>query len=171
MKTLIIAGSPRADMYSDRIADLIKEKTDGNIIHLRKMKIGYCHACDYCKDVREGECIQRDDMTPLYSELRTAGTIALVSPVYWWQVTAQMKTFIDRLYAFTKDDWKDKKFVVILNGGADNNDIEFDILKQAFDEMFSYLGVSYSFLSVGTEDENAWEMNKERVRAFIENNF
>ncbi len=171
MKTLIIAGSPRADMYSDRIADLIKEKTDGNIIHLRKMKIGYCHACDYCKDVREGECIQRDDMTPLYSELRAAGTIALVSPVYWWQVTAQMKTFIDRLYAFTKDDWKDKKFVVILNGGADNNDIEFDILKQAFDEMFSYLGVSYSFLSVGTEDENAWEMNKERVRAFIENNF
>lgn len=170
MKTMIITASPRADMYSDRIADMIKDRTQGEIVHLRKLKIGYCHACDYCKDVRKGECIQHDDMSDLYRDIRNADTVALVSPVYWWQVTAQMKTFIDRLYALGEDDWREKKFVVILNGAAENDDKEFKILHSAFDEMFTYLGVPYSFLAVGTSDEEAWEKNRRMVKEFIEEN-
>lgn len=170
MNTLIIAASPREGMYSDRIADIVKEKTEGIIVHLRKLKIGFCHACDYCKTMKEGECIQTDDMTALYYAIRSADRVVLLSPVYWWQVTAQMKTFMDRLYALRAEDWKNKKFIVILNGAAENDDKEFVILKEAFDEMFSYLGVPYSYLGVGTEDEEAWKKNEDMVRKFIMDN-
>lgn len=171
MDTLIIAGSPRKDMYSDRIAKLINKKTDGKVVHLREKKISPCHACEYCHEVRKGECIQRDDMTELYAEFRGADTIVLVSPIYWWQVTAQMKTFMDRLYALGEDDWKGKKAVVILNGGAEDNDVEFIILHNAFKEMFDYLGVEYSFLGLGTSSEDDWNKKQKKLEDFINSNF
>ena len=99
MNTLIIAGSPREGMFSDRIADISKDITQGKLVHLRKERINPCHACDYCKDINKGECIQKDDMQPLYKDIIDADTIVIVSPIYWWQVTAQTKLFIDRLYA------------------------------------------------------------------------
>lgn len=154
-------------MYSDRIAAIAEEKTGGKIIHLREKKINVCHACGYCREIREGECIQKDDMTQIYQDFLASDTVFLISPVYWWQVTAQMKTFIDRLYAFKRDDWKGKKFVVILNGAASDDDVEFRILHDAFREMFSYLGVEYSFLGVGTEDEEDWNRKKGKIGEFI----
>lgn len=168
MNTLIISSSPRKGMFSDRIAEIVKEKSDGKIVHLREKKIGVCHACDYCKEIKKGLCIQSDDMTTLYDDFRSSDTIFLISPIYWWQVNAQMKLFIDRLYALESIDWKDKKVVVILNGAAEDNDVEFTILKNAFDEMFSYLGVEHAFLGVGTSDENDWANKIEKVSSFIE---
>lgn len=167
MKTLIVASSPRKDMYSDRIASLIKDETNGLIIHLREKRIGYCSACEYCHEVRKGECIQKDDMFDILQLFKNADRIYLVSPIYWWQVTAQMKTFIDRLYALEKDDWRDKKISVILNAGAEDDDVEFSILKKAFAEMFNYLGVDYSFLGVGTSSEEEWTKKKDKIQSFI----
>ncbi len=168
MNTLIITSSPRKGMFSDRIAEIVKEKSGGKIVHLREKKIGLCHACDYCKEIKTGRCIQTDDMTPLYDDFRSSDTIFLISPIYWWQVNAQMKLFIDRLYALDNIDWKDKKVVVILNGAAEDSDIEFTILKNAFDEMFSYLGVEHAFLGVGTNDESDWSNKIEKVSSFVD---
>ena len=169
MKTLIITSSPRKGMFSDRIAEIVKEKSGGEIVHLRDKKIGVCHACDYCREIKKGECIQRDDMTPIYDCLRSCDTIFLLSPIYWWQVNAQMKLFIDRLYALENIDWKDKKVVVILNGAAEDSDVEFKILNNAFDEMFSYLDVEHAFLGVGTNDERDWAKKIEKVSSFVDN--
>ena len=88
MNTLIIASSPRKGMFSDRIAEIVKNKTNGSIIHLREKKIGVCHDCDYCKEINKGSCIQSDDMTSLYEDFKSADTIFLISPIYWWQVNA-----------------------------------------------------------------------------------
>lgn len=171
MNTLIVTGSPRRNMFSDRIAEEIRKKTNGTVIHLRDRRISPCRACEYCHTKGSGECAIKDDMTPLYTLFREADSIVLVSPVYWWQVTAQMKTFIDRLYAVGHDEWKGKKAVVIVNGGAEDDDVEFRILQDAFSEMFSYLSVDFRYLGVGTTDEKAYEKESERLRLFIEENF
>lgn len=168
MNSLIIASSPRKGMFSDRIAEIARIRTNGSIVHLREKKIGPCHACDYCKEIKKGSCIQSDDMTSLYSDFKKAETIYLISPIYWWQVNTQMKQFIDRLYAMEDIAWKDKKVVVILNGAADDNDREFKILEEAFNEMFEYLGVEHTFLGVGTTDENDWEKKRDKINSFIE---
>ncbi len=171
MNTLIVTGSPRRNMFSDRIAEEIRKKTNGTVIHLRDRRISPCRACEYCHTKGSGECAIKDDMTPLYTLFSEADSIVLVSPVYWWQVTAQMKTFIDRLYAVGHDEWKGKKAVVIVNGGAEDDDVEFRILRDAFSEMFSYLSVDFRYLGVGTTDEKAYEKESERLRLFIEENF
>lgn len=170
MKTLIITGSPRKGMYSDRIATVIKEIKGGDIVHLREKKISPCRGCDACKRNDGALCIYRDDMAPLYEEFTSSDTVVLLSPVYWWQVTAQMKTFIDRLYALPHEAWKGRKYVVILNGAAENDDNEFRILHDALREMFDYLGVEYRFLGVGTTDDEAFTRNLPLIESFIEEN-
>lgn len=171
MNTLIIAGSPRDGMYSDRIASLCEEIVKGKLIHLREKRINVCHACDYCKEIKKGECIQKDDMTQLYRDVVSSDTIVIVSPIYWWQVTAQTKTFIDRLYALDYSLLENKKLVVILNGGESNdNDKEYSILHDAFIEMASYLKMDLHYLGVGTGSEDDWRNKKERINSWIKEN-
>lgn len=171
MNTLIIAGSPREGMFSDRIADISKDITQGKLVHLRKTRINPCHACDYCKDINKGECIQKDDMQPLYKDIIDADTIVIVSPIYWWQVTAQTKLFIDRLYALDYSLLEGKRFVVVLNGGESNdNDREYKILHDAFYEMASYLKMELKYLGVGTRSEEDWTNKKDKIKLWLETN-
>ena len=170
MSTLIISSSPRKGMYSDRMADMVKEMKGGEIVRLREKKIAPCLACEYCNRKEGNLCIQKDDMTALYDAFRKADTLVLLSPIYWWQVNAQMKAFMDRLYALGHEDWKGKKVAVILNGGAEDDDVEFRILHDAFSEMFDYLGVDFRYLGIGTVDEEAFDKKKDRIRSFIEEN-
>ena len=46
MSTLIVTGSPREGMYSDRMGEMYRKITDGKLYHLRDYKIGPWHACD-----------------------------------------------------------------------------------------------------------------------------
>lgn len=41
----------------------------------------------------------KDDMQPLYKKIEDAQGVIFATPVYWFNVSAQMKLFIDRTYA------------------------------------------------------------------------
>ena len=128
--TVIIAGSPRKGMYSDRIAERFAGLTDAEIIYARNLRIGPCRACGYCKGAGNGTCVQKDDMPSVLESIRTSDGIALISPVYWWQTTAQIKLVIDRLYALRDGELKGKKLAVIMNGEAEDSDAEYRILSE-----------------------------------------
>ena len=86
-------------------------------IFLNDLEIKPCQAecSDYCK--KNGYCKINDDMTPLYDKLFENDIIILATPVYWYGPSAQLKTFIDRWYAFCHPRYvqkmKGKKFVLI----------------------------------------------------------
>ncbi|MBQ0070612.1 MAG: flavodoxin family protein [Spirochaetales bacterium] len=167
MSTLIVTGSPREGMFSDRMAAMLSSMTGDAVHHLRGKNIGPCHACGYCKEINPGNCIQKDEMKAFYKEIAKADTIAIFSPIYWWQVTAQTKLFIDRLYALDGDLWKEKKFIIVVNGGADDDDKEFELLHDIFDEMFSFCGSEYHFLGIGTKDEKDFTEKEARIKEFL----
>lgn len=167
MKALIVAGSPRKGMYSDRLSEMYKTLTDGKLVYLRTLSASPCRGCDYCKEINEGECIQKDDMSLLYNDFRSSDTLAIFSPVYWWEVTAQTKLFIDRLYAMPHSEWKDKKFVVVVNGEAEDDDREYQILHDAFSEMADYVGAKLYFLGVGTPNDKEFEKKSSKVLDFL----
>ncbi len=54
-----------------------------------------CDACQTCRDI--GQCAITDDGDKLYQAVKDADGVILGSPVYFQGVTAQMKTFIDRV--------------------------------------------------------------------------
>ena len=163
--TVVIAGSPRKGMYSDRLAEAYSSrKENSEIIYARSLKAGPCKACEYCHGKGNGICVQKDDMADALERIRKADEIALFSPIYWWQVTSQMKLVIDRLYAMNHKEWEGKKLTVVLNGAAEDDDREFALLRDLFKEMTDYLKLDFTFLGVGTTDDAAFEKAMEKVK-------
>lgn len=164
----IIAGSPRKGRYSDRIAEKVRETAGGDIIYARDLAIKPCIACGYCKGKGDGRCFQDDDMQDVLGRIRQSDTLILISPVYWWQMTGTIKLAVDRLYAIKGSEWKGKKLAVIMNGEADPDDREYELLRDQFKEMADYLGTEYKFLGVGTPegDEEAFNSVLNAVKEF-----
>ena len=87
-KTAIVNGSSRNDGHSAIIAQLIKDKTNGEVFHLADYQIGYF---DYDNAHIE------DDFIPFIETLIEYPVWVLVTPVYWYSMSAQMKTWLDRM--------------------------------------------------------------------------
>ncbi|MGN0907242.1 MAG: flavodoxin family protein [Bullifex sp.] len=153
-KTLIVTGSPRrgtTDALASALQDLIGPGC--TLIKIRDCRIGPCFGCDACHRNENHTCVQKDDFALILEKLKEADVLILMSPVYYWSVTAQLKCFIDRFYSFK--DWKGKELKVILNGGAATDDVEYELLKRQFEEMTSFLGIPLTgFLAFEAYQDN-----------------
>jgi multimeric flavodoxin WrbA len=61
-----------------------------------------CEGCRACFDT--GKCKIEDDMQDLYEKLLKADAIIFGTPVYFWDMTAQAKTIIDRTFALNRPE-------------------------------------------------------------------
>ena len=68
------------------------------IVCLREKKIGYCVNCDSCRK-NKTDCVIQDDAKEIVAKALDCDVLVLATPVYFYNVTAQMKTLIDRFYA------------------------------------------------------------------------
>lgn len=57
-----------------------------------------CIGCEKCKTA-DGECVFTDDMKKLSPALLSADAVVFVSPIYYYDINAQIKAVIDRFYA------------------------------------------------------------------------
>lgn len=98
-KILIISASPRkngnSDLLCDRFAQGAEEKGhETEKVFLPSKNIGYCRGCGVCNTTRK--CVQKDDMEEILDKMVNADVIVLATPVYFYSMDGQMKTFIDR---------------------------------------------------------------------------
>jgi multimeric flavodoxin WrbA len=99
-KVLIVSASPRKGGNSDLLCDQFLRGAEeaGNQaekIFLRDKKINYCTGCGTCFNEGKG-CIQKDDMKNILEKMVAADVIVMATPVYFYTMNGQMKTFIDR---------------------------------------------------------------------------
>ena len=122
-RILVIDGSPRPGKNTDRLCDAFIQGAEaaGNTavkFRVAGKKIGGCIHCMQC--YKNGPCAQKDDMIPLYDEIERADMIVLASPIYFWQITAQTKAVIDRMYAlYVAGRFKAKDTAAIFVSGGD----------------------------------------------------
>ena len=101
MKIVMLTGSPHRKGTSALLADefIAGATAKGHSVvrfDAAFEKVGPCQACYYC-DKHNGECIQKDAMRKILPEILSADMIVLVTPLYYFQMTAQLKTVLDRL--------------------------------------------------------------------------
>ena len=141
MKIVVLKGSPRRSGNSNWLADqFIKGAAEAghevSEFDCTKHKVGGCLACNACG--MNGPCVQKDDFAPLREELLAADAIVLATPIYYFGVSAQLKTVIDRFYSINAVIGG-KKSVFIATMG--NPDIQVgDSAKMMYDKMVAYLG-------------------------------
>ncbi|MDY6430274.1 MAG: flavodoxin family protein, partial [Bacilli bacterium] len=99
-KVLIISSSLRAKSNSDLIAKQIQigaldKGHDVELLSLKGKKINYCIGCFSCAST--GKCVFKDDVADILAKVKEAESIVFVSPIYYYEMSGQMKTLIDRM--------------------------------------------------------------------------
>jgi len=102
MKMLVLLGSPRKAGNSDTLARLIGKSVEeggGTVeyVYLNDLSLRACQGCGGCE--KSGVCVVKDDMGPIFDAVDQADRILLVSPVYFYGLSAQCKIFGDRMQA------------------------------------------------------------------------
>lgn len=115
-QVLVISSSPRKAGNSDLLCDEFVKGAEsaGHVVEkvfLRDKKINYCTGCGACYDTKV--CSQRDDMGEILEKMISADVIVLASPIYFYTMCGQLKTFIDRCCA-RYTELSDKEFYYIL---------------------------------------------------------
>ncbi|MEW6427913.1 MAG: flavodoxin family protein [Thermodesulfobacteriota bacterium] len=103
MKGLAILGSPRKGGNSEILLDAFlagarEEGGEAEIVRVNDLLFRPCQNCGGC--ARTGQCVLRDDLTPVYERIENAAWLAVCSPIYFYGVSAQTKMFIDRMQAY-----------------------------------------------------------------------
>ena len=122
-KWIAVIGSPRRGKNTEELTDYIvrglKEKNiDVEKYFLDSMNISTCNGCEYC--INAGMCNIQDDITEIIEQMKIADGYIFASPSYNYNMTAQMKAFLDRTFCLNdySDGWKsrlslNKKAIVV----------------------------------------------------------
>lgn len=100
-KILVVVGAGHKKGNTDQLADAFIKGAEEAGNHVTKVFLGGkdirpCIGCNGC--MRVGKCIQKDDMQSIYEMYNESDMIVLASPLYFWQISGLLKTFIDRLF-------------------------------------------------------------------------
>lgn len=68
------------------------------------MDIHGCKGCFGGHSSRACPCVQRDDMDKIYPAVRACDVVVLASPLYYWNMSGQLRTAVDRLFALEEGD-------------------------------------------------------------------
>ncbi len=110
MKVVALLGSPRLKGNSATLAQrfLARAEEQGQkpIVHkLGSLNYKGCVGCYACKTTRE-DCILADDLTQVLADVATADVLVLATPVYFGDVTSQLKGFIDRTFSYFTPEYR-----------------------------------------------------------------
>ncbi len=116
----IFSCSPRSGGNSDAAATFFREgirQAGGRsqLFYLRDFIIHPCLGCMRCAQAPRGECYlaEEDQSAPLFQALLSAPGIFISTPIYFYHLPAQFKSWIDRSQSYYLR--KEKKDPVLLN--------------------------------------------------------
>ncbi len=123
-KILVITTSFRAKSNSDALADeMIRGAKDAGHgaekISLKNKRIGFCRGCLACQKTEK--CVIRDDAAEIAEKVKAADTLVFVTPIYYYEMSGQMKTLLDRLNPLFPSDYRFRK-VYLLSVAAEDEE-------------------------------------------------
>lgn len=122
-KVIAFIGSARRKHTYETAAQFLSNlqslsEVEAEIVRLSDYRIKTCIGCKTCFEKGEEHCPLKDDRDILLAKIAASDGIVLASPNYSFQVSALMKTFLDRLgYAFHRPRFFGKAFTSIVTQG------------------------------------------------------
>ncbi len=148
MNVVSLLGSPRSEGNSTAIANRIlataaKGGAKTRSFELNRLNYRGCQACYACKKESDS-CVLNDDLSEVLAAVHEADIVVLASPVYYGDVTAQFKGFIDRTFSYLHPDYlvnpqpsrlaPGKKLIFVLTQGNPDEKLFADVFPR--NEMF-----------------------------------
>jgi len=146
---LVLLGSPRKKGNSATLAEQIikgaeAEGSEVETVYLHGMKIGPCQSCYTCQRPDTKGCAIDDDMQTIYPKLLKNDSWVIASPVFWFNMSAQTKLFMDRCFAlpaYQKDGFIGKRIAIAMTYG-DTDPFTSGCVNalRCFQDSFRYVG-------------------------------
>jgi len=100
LRLLGIVGSPRKGgnteiIIKEALKAAEQKGAETELIHLVDFSLKPCDGCQACFETKN--CVIKDDVEKIFEKMTEADAIIIGSPVYFYNVSAQTKTFIDRV--------------------------------------------------------------------------
>ena len=107
-KILIVSTSPRKNSNSEALAlafaDGAKEAGhEVDFISLRGKTVNFCRGCFVCQE--KLRCVIRDDADVICQKALTADVLVFATPIYYYEMSGQLKTLLDRLNPLFPSDY------------------------------------------------------------------
>lgn len=110
-RIVILNGSPRKNGNTSSLVKAFKDGAEnaGNDVReffLDDMNIHGCKGCFGGDSSNECPCVQKDDMSLIYPEIKVSDIVVFATPLYYWTMSGQIRTAIDRLFALEEGSEK-----------------------------------------------------------------
>ena len=140
-RVTILIGSVRkggnTELLANAFAKGAAENNRVEILSVADYNINPCIGCNSCFQRDGNACFQKDDMPVIYDKLKETDILVIASPVYFYGISAQLKTWIDRLHTPMRNEFPIKKLALLLVGAATIPQL-FDSIKIQYQLVLNY---------------------------------
>ena len=125
-KVLVISTSLRAGSNSDILTEsLIKGARDAGHevehISLKGKDLKFCIGCLVCQKTQT--CVLKDDAIWIAEKVKNADTLVFATPIYYYEMSGQMKTLLDRMNPLYPSDYRFRKIYLLMTAAEDEDDV------------------------------------------------
>ena len=175
-KVVILSSSPRKGGNSEALAAAFAKGAQeaGNqveTVYLRENQYGFCKGCLACQKL--GHCVIKDDAVEIAAKMHDADVLVFATPVYYYSVSGQLKTMLDRANPLFDSDYVFTKVYLLATAAEDGEETVEGTVKavQGWVDCFSRCELAGTVFAGGVTDvgeiaghpalEKAYQMGKE----------
>mgnify|MGYP002678013621 FL=1 len=123
-KVLIISTSLRGKSNSEILAKECEKGArdaghDVEFLSLRGKDIRFCIGCLSCQ--KTGSCVLKDDVLEIMAKVKEAEVVVFATPIYYYEMSGQMKTLLDRLNPLYDSDYCFRDIYMIATAAEDES--------------------------------------------------
>lgn len=152
MNILVLEGSPNRHGSSNLLADefIRGAREAGHTVSVIDAAHADLHPCTGC--VRcgyEGPCVQKDDMETFRGQILRAEMLVFVTPLYYYGMSAQLKTLVDRFCAINSSITRRHMKSALLSAAWNADDWTFEALAAHYRTLVRYLDLDDQGMVLG----------------------
>ena len=144
MKIILLEGSPNRHGSSNILAEHFKRGAEeaGHRVEMIDTAHADIHPCTGCiRCGYEGPCVQKDDVENIRKKILDADMLVFVTPLYYYGMSAQLKTMIDRFCAFNSSIQRKHMKSALLTVAWNSDDWTFEALEAHYKTLVRYLNL------------------------------
>lgn len=134
MKNIVIINSTlRRNGNSEALAKqfaLGATEVGNNVktVNLREIQLKYCIGCLSC--LKTGKCVQNDGINELLPVVQNADILVFATPIYYYSICGQLKTFLDRMNPLYETNTKFHEVYLLATSAEDDRSAMDGALKE-----------------------------------------
>ena len=125
-KVVVISTSLRPGSNSHSMAERFAQGAQDaghevELISLRGKEIKFCIGCLSCQST--GACVFKDDVPAIMDSVLNADVVCWATPIYYYEMSGQMKTLIDRMNALYPKDYRFRDVYLLTTAAEDEPEV------------------------------------------------